>query len=170
MSSCWVSTPIFDGHDNDVHGVVAVDKDEHPQIPVLAGYAGVANAVANLVHSCWVREPDRRPSSMIGSTLVTSSESSPADEQYETASESTTTNIEEENVDDMIDVPLTGPGPVGYSTGKITGRATNTIPVPVNTVPVAVRVRYNRTYPRVVGSIGVVSVQERCPNLPSLHP
>ena len=37
---------------------------------------------------------------------------------------------------------------LGYSTGKITGRATNTVPVPVNTVPVAVRVRYNRTYPR----------------------
>ena len=57
---------------------------------------------------------------------------------------------------------------VGYSTGKITGRATNTVPVPVNTVPVAVRVRWK--YPRVVGSIGVVSVQELCPKLPSLHP
>lgn len=139
VSSCWVSTPIFDGHDVDIHGAVAVDKDERPQIPVLAGYAGVANAVANLVHSCWVREPHRRPSfasiaalleevwtvhghgspkicralpsSIIGTTLVTSSESSPADEQYETASESMTTNIEEENVDDMIDVPLTSPGP-----------------------------------------------------------
>ena len=37
---------------------------------------------------------------------------------------------------------------LGYSTGTITGRATNTVPVPVNTVPVAVRVRYNRAYPR----------------------
>jgi hypothetical protein len=130
-----VSTPIFDGY--DVHGVVTVDKDERPPIPMLAGYDGVANAVANLVHSCWVREPDRRPSfaniaaslekiwtahgsltfcralpsSIIGSTFVTSTESSPADEQYETASESMTTNIEEETVDGMVDVPLTSPGP-----------------------------------------------------------
>ena len=60
---------------------------------------------------------------------------------------------------------------LGYSTGTIMGRATNTVPVPVNTVPVAVRVRYNRTYPRVVGSItSVVSVQELRPNLLSFHP
>ena len=29
----------------DVDGIVAVDKDEHPPIPVLAGYNEVVNAV-----------------------------------------------------------------------------------------------------------------------------
>ncbi|KAH0826098.1 hypothetical protein J3R83DRAFT_5844 [Lanmaoa asiatica] len=119
---------------------LVLDQDRRPPIPVLAGYAEVANAVVNLVHSCWVREPDRRPSFAsvssslegvwrlqghdspqirhastplidIGSALVMSTESSPADDQYETASESMTTDTEEENMDRMIDVPLTSPGP-----------------------------------------------------------
>ena len=123
----------------DVDG--AVDKDERPPIPVLAEYAKVANAVTNLVHSCWVREPDRRPTFStvacsleevlrlqehdsprirrastpainIGSAPVASTESSPAAEQYETASESMTTEFEEESMDCMIDVQLTSPGPV----------------------------------------------------------
>lgn len=123
-----------------VDGDVIVDKDERPPIPVLAVYAEVADAVANLVHSCWAREPDRRPSFAsvsasleevwrlhghgspqlcrastpmisIGSAPVMSTESSPADEQYETAPESLTTDVEEENMDSMTDVPLTSPGP-----------------------------------------------------------
>ena len=51
---------------------------------------------------------------------------------------------------------------IGYSTGKITGRATNTVPVPVNTVPVAVRVRYNRTYPRCENTRGSLVVLVSC--------
>ena len=124
----------------DVEGVVSVDEDERPPIPVLFEYNEVVNVVVNLVQSCWVREPDRRPSfariaasleeiwtvhghgspkfcrasrssTNIGLAPVTSTESLPADEQYETASESMTTDIEEENADGMIDVPLTSPGP-----------------------------------------------------------
>lgn len=123
----------------DIDGGVTLDKDERPPIPVLTGFAEVANAVSNLVHSCWVREPSHRPSFAsvsasleevwrlqshgspqfrrastpminVGSALA-STESSPADEQYETAPESMTTDVEEENMDSMTDVPLTSPGP-----------------------------------------------------------
>lgn len=119
----------------------AVDKNERPPIPALAWPTGVATAVANLVHSCWVREPDCRPtfSSVvfsleevrrlqghhnpqicrtstpvinIRSAPVASTESSPADEHYETASESMTTEVEEEIVGCMVDVPLTSPVPI----------------------------------------------------------
>ena len=132
----------------DVEGVVSVDEDERPPIPVLFEYNEVVNVVVNLVQSCWVREPDRRPSfariaasleeiwtvhghgspkfcrasrssTNIGLAPVTSTESLPADEQYETASESMTTDIEEENVDGMIDVPLTSPGPA-LGNGNVT--------------------------------------------------
>ncbi|KAF8547149.1 hypothetical protein OG21DRAFT_959723 [Imleria badia] len=127
---------------------LVMDKDERPPIPVFAGYGDVASAVANLVQSCWVREPDRRPSfaSIVASlehvwTLhghgspqirhtpprmnnngpapVTSTQSSPADEQYETASESMTTEVEEETVDGMMDVSLTSPAPTLGNGGSV---------------------------------------------------
>lgn len=117
---------------------LAVDKDERPPIPSFDSCVDVANAVANLVQSCWVRQPDHRPSFSnvtasleeiwklhghgspqirhatplrhVGLTPVTSTESSPADEQYETASESMRTEVEE-LADGMIDISLTSPGP-----------------------------------------------------------
>ena len=123
-----------------VDGDVAIDKDERPPIPVLTGNDEVVNAIANLVRSCWVREPDHRPSIAsiaasleevwalhghgnpqicraspssinIRSALVASTQSSPRDEQYETASESMTTDVEDGSLDGMADVPLTSPGP-----------------------------------------------------------
>ncbi|KAI9457372.1 hypothetical protein HD554DRAFT_2225096 [Boletus coccyginus] len=129
---------------------LVLDKDERPPIPVLTGNDEVVNAVANLVHSCWVREPDHRPSIAsitasleevwtlhghgnpqicraspssinIGSALVTSTQSSPADEQYETASESMTTDVEDESVDGMTDVSLTSPAALG--SGNVTRSA-----------------------------------------------
>lgn len=125
----------------DADDGVVVDKNERPPIPALAGHAEVTTAVTNLVHSCWVRESDRRPSFAsiassleeiwklqdnrnlrirrastpvidIGLTPAASTESSPADEHYETASESMTTEIGEENIECMMDIPLTSPVPV----------------------------------------------------------
>ncbi|KAG9310779.1 hypothetical protein JVU11DRAFT_8628 [Chiua virens] len=121
---------------------LVLDKDERPPIPVLAGNAEVTNIITNLVHSCWGREPDRRPSfativSLLKdvcmlqdhhssrfwkvstpppmntrSTLFTTpTESSPADELYETAPESMTTEAEEGSMDSMMDVSLTSPIP-----------------------------------------------------------
>lgn len=130
----------FDQYDADDDCGVDVDKNERPPIPMLAEYDDVANAVANLVRSCWVRDADRRPlfssiaasleevwtlhvhgspqicnsslsSINIGSAPVTSTDSSPADEHYETASESMRTEVEEESMNCMMDVSLTSPVP-----------------------------------------------------------
>ncbi|KAF8121091.1 hypothetical protein EV363DRAFT_1187342 [Boletus edulis] len=119
---------------------LVIDKDERPPVLVPAGCGNTASAVTNLVESCWVREPELRPTfaSIAASleevwslhshgspkilraspsfnsavpVLMSSTESSPTDEQYETASESMRTEVEEETVDGMIDVSLTSPAP-----------------------------------------------------------
>ncbi|KAF8415820.1 hypothetical protein L210DRAFT_2608514 [Boletus edulis BED1] len=119
---------------------LVIDKDERPPVLVPAGCGNTASAVTNLVESCWVREPELRPTfASIAASLeevwslhghgspkilraspsfnsavpvpMSSTESSPTDEQYETASESMRTEVEEETVDGMIDVSLTSPAP-----------------------------------------------------------
>lgn len=159
----------------DIDHGVAVDKDERPPIPALAGYAEVVDAVANVVHSCWVREPDRRPSfasvaalleevwihrghnpastPMIntGSTSVASTESSPADEQYETATESMTSEAEEENMDGMMDVPLTSPGPV-LGNGNVLDHEDRDVLIHTPTNGLDVDTRSEETYRLLVGS------------------
>ena len=122
----------------DADGGSAIDEDERPTIPAPAGCAATTRAVTSLIQSCWVRDPNHRPPfASVASSLeeirrlcehgnspvrlpstpvanirpapVTPTESSPGEEQYETASESMMTEVEEELVDCMIDVPLTTP-------------------------------------------------------------
>ncbi|KAF9233130.1 hypothetical protein BU15DRAFT_80438 [Melanogaster broomeanus] len=41
---------------------LVLDKDQRPPLPKLGRHANVANMVEALIHSCWARNPDSRPS------------------------------------------------------------------------------------------------------------